>query len=141
MKRFKINPVKIRPVMDASVLFNKVSEHDIQSTIATILMFDGWMVIRVNSGSARLKGRTVNFYEILNFNRMNKGFPDLLCIKQNNYVMIECKKPNGKLNQNQINFNTSTQKFKLNSIVIDNIDDATDIVLILHRTFKFTFDK
>ncbi len=102
-------------------------ESDIQKSIINILKINGFYTIRFNSGAMML-GDARYFRAYILPDGTSKGLPDLLVHKDGKTCYIECKRLNGKLRESQKKFMSEITRFGIQSVVLDNIDDALNFV-------------
>lgn len=83
----------------------KTAEADVQRDALTVLIANGWMPVRFNSGAVRMPGgRFVRFYRIPQMDDASDGFPDVAAWKGERYLLIEVKDETGKLRPSQVRF-------------------------------------
>jgi hypothetical protein len=87
-----------------------VTEADVQRQIFDALVWDGWLVLRVNSGAMRgsykrkkdeaTTERFIRFitWQMLGFTKASEGVSDLLAFKDGVMLGVECKAPGKKSN-------------------------------------------
>lgn len=103
----------------------KQKEKDVQKAIADMLMMAGWLVIRINSGGWHSDNRFLETYKILNTNN-SSGFPDLIAMKGNRFLLIECKSTDGKLRKTQKEFIDLAEYHNVSVIVANNVGDVVN---------------
>ena len=102
-----------------------MNEHDLQTDIAEAMRADNWVVIRINSLKAKIFGRWQVAYRIFGLGKdSNRGFPDLLCLKEGRFLLIEVKKPKGKLRTSQEIFRNFVQRYGVTVHILDHIDQV-----------------
>lgn len=113
---------------------NSREEHDLQTYTGNLMLSYGWLPLRINSGgvTAEYKGRKrfVAFYYIFGimFRFASRGFPDLVGFRDNEFLMIEIKKPGEELSDAQQEFHRFAQRFGVFIEVVDNEDAAREVV-------------
>ena len=106
-----------------------MSEHDIQNEIAETFRAASWIVIRVNSLKAKVFGRWQVAYRIFGLGKgSNSGFPDLLCLKQGQFRLVEVKKPGGQLKPSQHVFIEFAKRYGVNVHVIESTIQAEELL-------------
>lgn len=81
-------------------------------TAAELLIADGWLVIRVNSGLIKVAGDETYFrpYIIYGINK-SAGFPDLMAFKNNQFMLVEMKQDKERLRESQLAFFKYAKQF------------------------------
>lgn len=90
-----------------------MTEADVQKSIFDALVWDGWLVLRVNSGAMRSsykrkKGeatteRFIRFitWQMIGYSRASEGVSDLIAFKDNIMLCVEVKAPGRKANTSE----------------------------------------
>ncbi len=100
-------------------------ESDVLKDVINILLENEYLVIRINSGASKVGNRFIEYYRIMNSNK-SSGLPDLLAIKNNSILLIECKSTKGKLRPSQNEFIELASKFNVNILVISDINQLLE---------------
>lgn len=113
------------------VITDVPTENQIRNAIADFLVFNGWLVIRINSGAAQVtengKRRYVSFvrWSVLGQGTQTAGVSDLLCIKANYPPMvIETKRPGNTPTEAQEKFMAEWVKHGGVALVAHSVDDV-----------------
>lgn len=108
------------------------TEHDIQNTIAETLIWDGWLVMRINSGAMRPDDgeRYVSFvsWQSLGWNWRDSGVGDLLAMRDGEGVVIEVKTHKGRQRKSQKEFQTACEERGVQYILARSLDDVTHLL-------------
>lgn len=107
--------------MKQSCFGKKLSESQLQKQIVSVLMYRGWLVIRINSGVTKIQNRFIRNYFIYN-TKKSAGLPDLIAFKGPRTIFIEVKKHNAKPSESQKEFFLLAEKYKLEIYLINNLD-------------------
>jgi hypothetical protein len=95
-------------------------ESELQKEIIEFLKSNGWFVIRNHTQGIRYtKGRGTN---------PNKGIPDLLAVKDDNYVWIEVKTLEGIVSVYQIAWIKNVRNYGANVLIADCVDDVREYI-------------
>jgi Holliday junction resolvase len=109
-------------------MFNNLPESKVQKQVVELLEKTGWLIIRVNGGGVKTKGRFVWFYKIMNSGK-SKGYPDITAFKGSNFLLVECKKnEGGKLSQEQLDFIDLSKSKNVLVHVVKNISQLINIL-------------
>ncbi len=106
---------------------NPTPESAIQRTIIETLIWDGWLVLRINCGGAQFgddDGRYVPFvrWQAIGFAEASDGVPDVIAFKGNKALLIECKAPGGRVRASQKVFSAAVESVGANWIVADSAE-------------------
>lgn len=86
----------------------QASEAEIQDAIIEALIYDGWLVLRVNAGAMDVDGeRYVRFgmWQCLGMDEQDAGQPDLVAARDGRVLFIEAKRPDGgRQRKSQVRF-------------------------------------
>lgn len=85
----------------------KITENDVKKQIMQGLEYQGWKVWRINN--AGIYSKKTNGY----YFHGSAGISDLLAIKNDKMLFIECKRPKGKLSGLQIGFLNAVNGVKI----------------------------
>jgi len=103
------------------------SESDIQKRIAQILILKGYLVIRFNSGAARVGTRYIRFYQIMN-NNHDAGLPDLAAMKNGGILFIEVKSQGGRVRSSQKSFKELADRYGIQTLITSNWEQVLEYV-------------
>ncbi len=112
------------------------SEANIQRAIVEALIWDGWLILRINQGARSEDGRYVRFamWQALGIDQQDSGISDIIAIKdrrtawfnpRRTMLAIEVKAPGKKANvtDNQQAFLDAITEHGGISIVADSLED------------------
>ena len=109
-----------------------VNESDIQSTIEETLIWDGWLVIRVNMGAMKSEDgeRYVRFghWQALGFERQSDGVSDLIASRDGRTYYIECKTPKGTQEASQKLFQLACEATGMQYILARDLADVAHLL-------------
>jgi Holliday junction resolvase len=95
------------------------SEGKIQAALIQRLRVRGWLAIRINgSGFTDSRGQFVRSYIIYGLNA-SAGFPDVLALKGNRFLLFEVKKRGGELTSSQERFFDYAEHFGIEPIIVE----------------------
>jgi hypothetical protein len=101
----------------------KSKEKDELAGIIKLLLLDGWLVVRLNSGSFKISGRFFRAYIIENLNS-SAGAPDLLAWKKNKFLLIEVKRrKHGRIEDSQKTFKSLAESKGIPFLILDRWED------------------
>ena len=103
-----------------------MTEHDIQSSIRLTLSQHGFCVFRANVGTVQLKdGRWFS-------TGLPDGFSDLFAVRDGQAYFIECKKPGGRVRDDQKKFlQTMSERYGCPAGIAYSVEDALKIVRVI----------
>lgn len=104
-----------------------MKEQDIQNQLAEYLIHKGYLTVRINSGMFSIGKRFIRAYIIKNSGK-STGMPDLIAFKDGNYLMIEVKKPKGKVSDSQKQFYNLVESFRLKYYIIESLNELEAIL-------------
>ncbi len=105
-------------------------ESEIQSRIRKVLEANGFTVLRINGGAAKIRGSYVRFYILYGLNRSD-GFPDLLAMKGDGEfaytALIEVKRKGEEPSPEQIDVHTFLRGRGIPVYVMDDYSQAQQL--------------
>lgn len=111
------------------------TENQIRNAIAEYLIYDGWLVIRINSGAAVVtennKRRFVSFVKWMSLGQgtQTAGVSDLLCIKAGHPpIVIETKRPGNTPTEAQKRFMAQWEAHGGVALVAESVADVERIL-------------
>ena len=112
-------------------------ENLIQHKILSRLVKQDWIAIRVNSVTAKYKGRYVKSYTIEN-NKRSDGLNDILAFKGDDYLLIEVKttSKDSKLEDTQVTFRALCKNKNVRYYVVRTIEELDIILTNVKRRIK-----
>jgi Holliday junction resolvase len=114
-----------------------MTENDVKKAIFEYLLYNGFLVIRVNSGAARSrsedgKRRFIRFvfWQVLGRALETAGVSDLIGCAAGQFIAIECKRPGKKHNVSdaQRRFLQAVEKAGGIAVVAEGVEDVAGIV-------------
>jgi hypothetical protein len=108
----------------------KKLESHFQTAAEHYLQYKGYTVMRINSSAMIAEsGSYLKSYKLCGRGKKeSQGFPDLIAFKNNKFLVIEIKSPNGRLNQNQKDFKAWWELSGHKYNVANNLDELIRIV-------------
>jgi hypothetical protein len=103
----------------------KATESDIQGAIFDALVYDGWLVMRVNQGAMRESDRLVRFayWQALGYDESHAGISDIIAAKNGVMLCIEVKRPGKEATATQALFLEAARSAGNIGIVASSLED------------------
>lgn len=98
----------------------KKTEHSIQNDILTYLRYNGFMVLRNNSGAVKIQDRLIKFGQ--------RGSADILAWKNGVPYAIECKTKTGRLSEFQKQWLEEAKDHGIVTIVARSVEDVISVL-------------
>jgi len=102
---------------------NKLTEKQIQDQVIELLLFRGWLVIRLNSGVRQEKGRWISFYRIFP-GSLTAGLPDIIALKGTQFRLYEVKRPGEKMSESQMKLRKLAERYGIYVTVISDCEEV-----------------
>ena len=106
------------------------SEVAIQAAIIDALVWDGWLVLRINSGGMDVDGkRYVRFSTWAAMHRQggDAGIADIIAVKNGECIFIEVKKPGtGRQRKSQVEFMSACEDTGNLYVLASSVDDIAE---------------
>lgn len=101
------------------------SESDIQAAIFEALVYDGWLVMRVNGGVMKMDGRHIRFafWQALGFSETHAGISDLIAWKGGRTLFVEVKKPGSMTSTAQDTFLYACEQAGCDVVIATGLGD------------------
>jgi hypothetical protein len=80
----------------------KREEGVLQKQVMQLLVYAGYFVVRLNSGTLGQQGARPYFAYTIAHNNSHAGMPDVIAMKNETTLFIECKSPTGRRSPKQI---------------------------------------
>lgn len=116
-----------------------MSEHDLQNAIFDLLVYNGWLVVRINSGAAvgannGIK-RFIRFvtWQVLGMGKQSAGVSDLLAFRDGVLLAIEVKRPGKKASDAQREFLQAVRDRDGMTLVADSVESVEPYAVHLGR--------
>ena len=122
------NEIKGANYYEKEKKYKKNKEQILIDEIAKFLINKNYLVIRVNSSFMQIENskRFLRGYIIYN-SGASSGFPDLLALKNNKYLLLEIK-ATGTLSENQQKFKQLCEEKYVKYNIIKNLDELKNIL-------------
>lgn len=119
---------------------NKIRQHiekDIQDSVAKLLMYHGYMVVRINSGvmMSTNTGMPFRAYTIMN-TKAKSGLSDLMAFKNNHTLFIEIKTKKGVQSESQKAFEAICKQYGQTYVICRSLNDAKALIEIIDKQQK-----
>lgn len=109
-------------------------ENEIRNSIVEYLVYNHWLVLRINSGAAVViehgKRRWINYVKwfVLGENPQTAGVSDLICLKDGAAIAIETKRPGNTPTEAQERFMNEWRRRGGVAIVARSVDDVIKVI-------------
>jgi len=97
----------------------RISERDVQDAIVHRLRWHGWMVREISQRNA-VTGDLI-------------GIPDVIAFKSGHTLLIECKRPGGRVRYSQIVFSAEIDDHAAITLTYALFDDSDKFALFLQK--------
>lgn len=107
-----------------------MKESQLQLAMVHELRAYGFAVVRINSAKRKTDaGHWMSAYHIYGLGKdAAKGFPDLVAFKDNRMLLVEVKKPGGKLRTSQEKAKAHFESCGNSYFVVDSLKDLQNII-------------
>ena len=124
IKQFTVQP---------NLLPNLLTESEVQRQVLSYLANAGFLAVRINSGAFMQQGkRFFRSYWIKN-NGKSKGFPDVLALRNNKFLLFEVKAGNGgHISEAQKDFSKLAKRYFIEVHFVSDLDQVIKIVEEFH---------
>mgnify|MGYP000998575080 CR=1 FL=1 len=122
---------EFRSLTKARPVKHKKPEAQFQAAAEHYLQYHKFTVMRINSSAlvSEKTGTYLKSYKLCGrHDKESQGFPDLIAFKNNKFLVIEIKAPNGRLSKSQKDFKVWWERRGHKYNVANNIDELIEIV-------------
>ena len=117
-------------------LASVLSESEIQNQVLDYLELSGFLAIRINSGLfLQSRNRVFRAYIIKN-NGSSSGFPDVLALKNNHFILFEIKAAKGIISKSQKEFSKLAQEKHISVYVVNSLENAIKYINLEQKLWQ-----